>query len=284
VLRGHPLSPLLSFEHLLDAWPYYAIGLFAGLVLLRGTATRRLLGPWVIWLLFFLIESYTSGIQVMLNHMGPGSLIAASWFLAALTRVWSAADRRPAKGQSILVWTRCAIGVAIVGMAYAGLGLVQIPANPIPRDAYRYVDEIEKEFAGLPADRVLTDLGAWMHAKGDIVMKDRAPGIGVRGEDQSGDFSAFLSRLEHHYYQKILVRNLDQHDFWYDEGRWRKSSGIRAALHEYYQEAGKIRGVNGEVRFLLVSFEPLPWPTRRYGFQDITVLVPKPASARPGTQ
>ena len=31
---------------------------------------------------------------------------------------------------------------------------------------------------------------------------------------------------------------------------------------------------------MLVSYEPLPWSATRYGFEEISILVPKPASDR----
>ena len=94
VVMGSYHVPLLrSVQHGLVVWAYYGAGFLAALVLLRGAALRRLLGPWVIWLLFFGAETYTSGLSVTLNHIGPGSLIAGIWFLAAVTRLWPAHGR-----------------------------------------------------------------------------------------------------------------------------------------------------------------------------------------------
>ena len=90
-----------------------------------------------------------------------------------------------------------------------------------------------------------------------------------------GDFSGLLGRLEHHDYQKILVRNLDEPNFWYDGHRSPQPTGIRQAIRDNYREVGRIKSVQGERRFLLVSYEPLLWPGTRYGFEEITVLVPK---------
>ncbi len=91
VVMGSYRVPLLrSVQHGLVVWPYYAIGLAAGLVFLRGLAAKKLVGPWLIWFLFFGAETYTSGLNVTLNHMGPGCLIASIWFLAAVARLWSA--------------------------------------------------------------------------------------------------------------------------------------------------------------------------------------------------
>jgi len=279
VMGSYPVPLLRSVQHGLVVWVYYGAGLLAALVLLRGAAARRLLGPWVIWLLFFGAETYTSGLSVTLNHIGPGSLIAGIWFLAVVTRLWpahqqmSGMPRRP-----LLAWARSGLAVGLVGVAYAGLGVVWMPINSLPRDAYRYVEEIESEFAGLPADKVLLDLGGgWLPARKGVVTRDSAPSVGCRAEAPVGvgDFSGFLGRLQHHYYQKILVRNLDAPNFVYDGHRAPQPTGIRKAIRDNYREVGRIQSVRGERRFLLVSYEPLLWPATRYGFAEITVLVPK---------
>jgi hypothetical protein len=283
VNRSYHVPFLRSIQHGLVVWSFYAAGLAGALVLLRGAALRRLIGPWVIWLLFFGVETYTSGINVTLNHLGPGCLIAGIWFLAGVTRLWpihqriSGMPRHP-----LLAWARSGLAVGLVGMAYAGFGIVSMPVSSLPLDAYRYVEEIEREVAGVPADQVLIDLGGgWIPSRKGIVTKDSAPCVGSRGEGPAGlgDFSGLLGRLEHHDYQKILVRNLDARNFWYDGHRSVQPLGIRKAFHDYYQEVGRIKSVKGERRFLLVSYEPLEWPSTRYGFEEITVLVPKTAPA-----
>jgi hypothetical protein len=280
-MATHAVSPLRSFQHLLDAWMYYGAGLFGGLVLLRGTRIRRLAGLWVVWFAYMLSLTYTSGIEWMLNHMGPGCLLAGVWFLAAVTRLWSA-DRllSGVPRLSSRAWMRSGFAAGLVLLAYPGLGLVWMPVKPLPTDAYRYVEEIEREFAGMPAGKVLLDVGTWIPARNLIVNKDQAPSIASRGSSRAkGDFSGILRRLDQRYYEKILVRNLDGAAFWYDDRTWwRQSSGIRQALFANYQEVGRIKAVEGERRFLLFSFEPVPFTATRYGFKEITILAPKPVA------
>ncbi len=284
VMGSYRVPVVRSIQHGLVVWAYYGAGLLAPLVLVRGSAARRLIGPWVIWLLFFGAETYTSGLNVTLNHMGPGSLIAAVWFLAALSRIWPADHwLRGFPRTPFFAWARAGLVVALVGLACAGLGLVSMPANPLPRDAYRYIDEIEREFAGLPVEKVLLDLGgAWLPGRKWKVSRDSAPCIGCRGEAPVGvgDFSGLLGRLQHHDYQKILVRNLDAPNFWYDGQRCPRPTGVRQAIHDNYREVGRIKSVHGERRFMLVSYEPLVWSATRYGFEEITVLVPKEPRSR----
>jgi hypothetical protein len=282
VNRSYPVPFLRSIQHGLVVWVFYAVGFVGALVLLRGAAISRLIGPWVIWLLFFGVETYTSGINVTLNHLGPGCLIAGIWFLAAVTRLWPAHQRiKGMPRRPLLAWARTGLAVGLVGLVYAGLGIVSMPVSSLPLDAYRYVEEIEREVAGLPADKVLIDLGGgWIPSRKGIVTKDSAPCVGSRGEGPVGlgDFSGLLGRLERHDYQKILVRNLDARNFWYDGHRSAQPLGIRKAFRDNYREVGRIKSVKGERRFLLVSYEPLEWPGTRYGFEEVSILVPKTAA------
>ena len=88
VLGKHPRSIFRSIKHIVDVWVYLCIGLVGGLLLLRGQGFGKLLGAWLIWLVLFILEAYTSGIAWMLNHMGPASVIGGIWFIAAMTRFW----------------------------------------------------------------------------------------------------------------------------------------------------------------------------------------------------
>ena len=213
VVMGSYHVPLIrSIQHGLAVWVYYGAGFLAALVLLRGAALRRLLGPWVIWLLFFGAETYTSGLSVTLNHIGPGSLIAGIWFLAAVTRLWPAHGRSGhAVPRPLLAWRRGSRprpGRCGIRGPRRHLDADQFPAAGCLSLRRRNREGV----AGLPADRVLLDLGgAWLPGRKGVVTKDSSSSIGCRAEAPVGvgDFSGFLDRLDHHYYQKILVRNLD---------------------------------------------------------------------------
>lgn len=264
VLAKHSISPLRSFKHVLDVWPYFAIGLLGGLVLLRGKSFALLLGPWTAWLFLISVEAYTSGVGWMLNHIGPGCLIAGIWFLAALTKLWLSGLHEDGKFRP-QAWLAAGISAAIVVLLLNGLGIVRIPMRPLSKDAYRYIAEIEREFQSGPAEKILLDVGSWVYLKEGVVMKDRAPAIGERGYTGTGDFSGIIGRLRERHYSKILVRNLNEPDFWYDYWLWSKPSGIRRALLENYSEVGGIRAVKSVL-------EDKP---DRYGFGKISILVPK---------
>jgi hypothetical protein len=264
VLEQHGISPLRAFQHVLNAWGYFAIGALGGLALLRGDRTRTLLGPWLIWLGLLGSEAYTSGAAWMLNHMGPGSLVAGIWLFGALPHLWRDELQRLRESTLQERWIRPAMVVLGGLVLLGGLGVIRVPLAPFGRDAQRYVSEIEREFEGLPASRVLLDAGSWLYQQDGIVMKDRAPSIGERGHSATGDFSGILGRITRQEYAKIMVRKMHEPDFWYDHSSWGKSSGIRAALLANYREVRTIPGIPS-----LRSGRP-----DRYLFHDITVLVP----------
>ena len=266
VIGSHPTSILRSAQHLLDAWIYPTISLVAWRVL-QSRGGGRLAGLWVVWLLLFAVEAYTSGIAWMMNHLGPGSLIAGVWFLAAVTLLWGG-EGKP-EGTGWRDWAHAGAVVAVGVLILGGLGTVRVPQPPLGEDAYRYKNEIEREFAGLPTDRVLLDVGTWVYLRDGVIMKDRAVPIGDRGLGGVADFSGILARLGGKRYSKILVRRLHAADLWYDSRMWSRSSGIRDAMLRNYQEVGTISKA-----FLEDGLSPdRPGP---YTFDQITILTPRP--------
>ena len=264
VLWEHPRSVLRSFQHLLDAWLYFAIGIIAGYVLLRRKRFQNLFWAWFIWLALFMIEIQTSGVAWMMNHMGPASVIAGIWFIPAVMRLYPTRITAPIKDISPQTWLRTALLAAVLGLILNGLYVVRVPVKSLPDDVYRYIEEIEHQFSGQEKERVLLDAGTWVYTGEGIIMKDRAPSIGDRGLGDIGDFSGIIGRIEDRYYSKILVRNLNSPDFWYDHYLWKNPSGIREALLENYQETGRIEAVSSSVFGEEVQ----------YLFQDISILEP----------
>ena len=265
VLGAHGVSPLRSFRNLMIVWPYFVIGLIGGGALMRTREGQRLIGPWFIWLAIISIETYTSGIAWMTNHIGPGSLIAGVFFIAAVAGFWSKVSDFTLRSARAYQLSFAAICIASLCLMFGGLGLVRIPVPPFSeQDATRYIHQIENEFAGLPPEDVLQDVGSWVYLRDGVVMKDRAPSIGERGLSETGNFSGMIGRLNARIYKKILVRNFHSGDFWYDHEIWPRSSGIRQAMNENYREAGRIPAVSG--------MAPADLP---YGFNEISVLVPR---------
>jgi hypothetical protein len=265
VLGSHAVSPLRSLRHLFLVWPYFVIGLAGGAILFRLTDDKRLVGLWFIWLAVIAVETYTSGIAWMTNHIGPGSSIAGIWAISALAALWNRISGLSIRDAKALDWLIAGAALISVFLFFNGLGFIRVPVRPFEQnDAYRYVAAIEAEFHDVPRDRVLLDVGTWIYVQDGIVMKDRAPSIGERGVSETGDFAGIVGRLRQRYYTKILVRNFHSGDFWYDHELWKTSSGIRQALEENYREIKRIGPVGG------ITDEARP-----YTFNEISVLEPK---------
>lgn len=268
VLGNRQISALRGVQHILDAWPFLTIGVLGGLATVKGEKHRQILGMWMVWLLLFLGEAYTSGAAWTLSHMGPGSVIAGIWFMAALTRLWTDSRFIEDAGSVGMRRFNMALAAAMFCLVSSGLGVVRIPHNAISHDAYRYVNEIEDEFEGESPQDVLLDVGSWVYLGSGTVMKDRATAIGDRGYQGMGGFSDMVSRIREKRYEKILVRGYHLEGFWYDSHLWPKSSGIRRALQENYYEKSTIEAVSKTVLEKESS----------YLFGNISVLVPKPGS------
>jgi hypothetical protein len=242
-MSTHPISVLRSFQHALDSWAYLAAGLLGGVFLLRGKPAGSLFGVWLISVALFALECYTSGIEWLLNHLGPGSLMAGVWFLAALAALW---DRmlQSTRAPDPVDWAYAgAITIAVL-LAFSGMGLVRIPLEPLSPDAYRYVHDIEDQFKGQPADTILLDTGTWVYRQQRVIMKDRANPISSQASGNVDvDFSGFLSRLAAKRYAKILIRDFHKPDCWYDNAVWPRKRDLRQAILENYRETGSIPGV-----------------------------------------
>lgn len=262
VLGARGVSLLRAVQHTIDLWFYWVLGGVGGLLLLRGGTTRVLIGPLLVWLALFGAETYTSGTAWMLNHAGPGCLLAGSWFLAGLARLASVTELPRDRLQR---WTQALGTTALLLVLLGGLQLVRIPLPAIPPDGERYVSQIEAEFLDQPAGEVLLDVGSWIYARHGVVMKDRATSIGERGFSQTGDFTGVLDRIRRREYRRILVRNYHTGGFWYDDPGWSVPSGIRAELSSNYRE----------VRTIAPVLDPVSRKPLAYTFQTISVLEPR---------
>jgi hypothetical protein len=241
-MGNHPVSPLRVFQHVLDSWTYFAAAVAGGAILATRARDARLLGLSVVTLLLLSAEAYTSGIAWMLNHLGPGSLLAAVWLCGAVLASWprsAPADR----GSAWSDWIPAASALAVGAFAASGFGMVRIPLPAVGEDHGRYVAAIEREFEGMPADRVLLDVGSWVYVRAGVLMKDRGPAVGELGNNLVGDFSGLLARVNRREYSRILVRDYDTPEFVYEHGLWRKPSGIRDALRANYRVVRVIPGV-----------------------------------------
>lgn len=256
-LGKHQVSPLRSVQHALDGWLYWAVGLAGGIVMLRGERVRLLLGLWLVWGALFALETYTSGIAWMLNHMGPGSFLAVVWLAAALPSVWPAP--RAAEGPQWLGWMRTGVFTAVAIFALNGLSAIRVPVSSLHRDADRYASEIEREFEGLHPGKVLLDNGSWLYMGAGVVQRDRSSPAGEAGWTGTADFAPFFDRIRTRYYDRILMHDFEGGEFMYDYASWENPSGARDSLLKYYRVARVIPAVTGDDRIglrTITVFEP----------------------------
>jgi hypothetical protein len=138
--------------------------------------------------------------------------------------------------------------VSIVVLLFGALGFISDPRNPVPEDFYRYVADIEAEFNGYDADKILLDTGTWIYLENNLLMKDRSAPVSLHvGSNQPNINTAMLEetigRIETQQYEKILARQLDTGDTWYDFQD--RGSGVKSAILSNYHEISRIRAVEG---------------------------------------
>jgi len=119
------------------------------------------------------------------------------------------------------------------------------------------VHEIESEFDGLPADRVLLDSGDWIYLRQNVLMRDRQPILTSHRTPHYG----LIDRIRGQEYAKILVHSFADGGYAYDLGEDR---GIRREMMAHYQEVRRIRGVRGMDN----------WDYHGLMMSDISVLEP----------
>lgn len=239
------ISFLRDFKNLFDAGIYAVMGLVGGWVLVNRRDSRVPLVLWICWLLLFGTEIYTSGFAFQRNHIGPGIVIAACWFFVALVKFWAGFTREESRWRLGISET---VAISSVILVFGALGLVREPINPIPADFYRYIDSIEAEFNDLAPEKVLMDTGTWIYFSENVLMKDRSAPISVHVGSNQPDISFemlsdSISRIENKTYDKILARQLDTGETWYDYQD--RGSGVKEAILENYHIVRRIPAVQG---------------------------------------
>lgn len=275
--ESYNLSLSRGAEHLLRAWLALAIGVLGGWLVLREHNIQRLGPLWVSWLVLVASEALSSSAGWgALYHFGPGVVLGAVWLCCALARWWLTGECTPGDEYPRLTyWVRPLGGIVAVITLFVVLQVVPSADRREARywrvrhpsaDVHRYISDIEGEFRGLSADRVLLDVGSWVYLGSSVVAKDRAVPLG----DQApagiyGNFDVMIERIKRKAYAKILVRNLHSPFFLYDWSDWPRPSGVRKALSEHYTEVRTIPGARGESHL----------PPRISHTGPVSVLVPK---------
>jgi hypothetical protein len=244
MLGRKQVSPLRSVAHVLHAGAYVAGGLLAGLALIPRWP-RTAFALWSGCAALGIAVGYTSGVSWHPNHFGPIVLIAGCWILVALAAVWPA--RVP--GEPWWTWPlRSSVMIACVTLVLGSFGLVRAPRDPVPPDFFRYVADVEREFADLDASEVLLDTGSWIYLRDGIVMKDRSAPVSVHvGMNQRTidrrSLAGTIGRIEARTYRRILARQIDTDLSWYDFQD--RGSGVKDAILRNYREVRRIPAVRG---------------------------------------
>jgi hypothetical protein len=256
-MGGHIVSFLKLNERFADAAWNLLLGLCGGLVLLRGERLPRLLALWTGWLIMTLSGLYTSGVTYWPTHLGPASMVGGCFALVALATLWPSDD----KPGSIPAhqWLQVVAGFLAVVTIFAGMGFTRLNRLATSPDINRYVGEIEREFKGLPADRVLLDMGEWIYLRDNVLMKDRMAMLNTHRTPHYG----LLDRVRRKEYARILVHVMSNGKYSYELGGERN---IQNTLLTYYHEVRRIRGIQGMERWRnyemamseIIVFGPLP--------------------------
>jgi hypothetical protein len=197
------------------------------------------------------------------------------WTLSALSRLWPWTTAPSNDEFSRLSnWARPAGAAAFVLTLFVAMHVVPTAdpyearnwkLRPSP-DVYSYIAGIEREFEGLPPERVLLDVGNWIYLRHSILARDRAISLADQPcNDIYDNFDVMISRIRNKEYDKILVHDLGSPFFIYDYALWRRPSGVRKALLENYTE----------VRVIPLSSSPGTLAPLIMFTGPVSVLVPK---------
>lgn len=273
------ISILRMLDHSLRVWLEIAIGVVGGILILRYRRQNiRVLGPlWAAWVVLVLSEVFSSGAGwSTLYHFGPGVLIGTVWLMAALPLYWPrrAETANGTEFRRLVYGTRTLLAMAAVVTIMLVLRVVPTADRSEVRnwrrlsqssDVNRYVNEVEREFDGLSPDKVLLDIGNWIYLRHSVLQKDRAISLADQpAANMHENMDIFVARIRHQTYAKILVHDFDSPFLIYDYRDWPRSSGVRQALLEHYQEVRTIPAPDGN--------ELLP---RGALMGPVTVLVPR---------
>jgi hypothetical protein len=270
IMGAHVVSFVKINERFGDAAWNILLGLFGGLVLLRGERFSRLLALWVGWLMMILGGLYTSGLSYSPSHLGPASMVGGCFALVALAILWPSSDE--ADAPPARQWLQVVAGFLAVLCVFAGMGFTHSVRLPLDPDLKRYVSEIEREFHGLPADRVLLDMGEWIYLRENVLAKDRMAILNTHRTPHYG----LIDRIRSHAYDRILVHVLSDGEYSYELGLERN---IQKEMLTYYRPVRRIAGIKNMDR----------WRFYDMAMSEIVVLEPispaqrEPANSVPGS-
>ncbi len=243
-------------EDLGKAGWYFLLGLLGAVIVMRGEHFRFLLPIWSSWLMLWIFLHYSMAAAHRTAHIGPACVIGMGWFALALAYRWPEASGAESKEARLETWWRMVALSAAVAVLCATLGFVRLDRVDTA-GARQYVNQLEQEFAGLPRESVLLDIGSWVYLRDSVVMKDRSGPINVlSGTELASDSPGMVDRIRDKRYRKILVRLRGGTDLVYPRE-------IQESLRRHYRETGVIRP----------PVAPAGWPFQST-LREIVVLEP----------
>lgn len=263
VLQNHKLIPAESWNHFKTGFGSVLMILGGGGLLLLSPRDRRLWGLWLVALGMLLLTTYTSGIGYVMNHMGPATVLGAVFLLATLA-VFYGNDRRAA-------WT-AAVPAAVAVAMMVGTYSVRRPQNELAVEGHAYVEQIRQELEGIEPDKVMVDVGAFLHFEADRVWRNGAVSVGEISYAGTSDFAGLKAKIRAKEFDRILVRAFQHELSWYDHVTLEKPTHLQEVMLETYRVASTV-----------------PRPKTRIGrldthpFETISILVPKTDTASTST-
>lgn len=250
-----PGAPSISLtrvaDHLLRVWPELTVGLAGAWLMLRRRGQGAIVGPLLAaWALVVVAEAFASASGWgALYHFGPGVLMGATFAAAALPHIWYGEPHQEPEAAG-LVWLRAALLAGAVLTTYMVWDVVPTgdPAAARfarkagwPADVHRYIREVEREFEGLPAEKVLLAVGSWVYLKDGVLQRDRA--VSLADQPPAGNYANFEvtnARIRARVYDKLLLQDFHSDYFTYDWRNWPRPSGFREAVLAHYDEVRTI--------------------------------------------
>lgn len=252
---GHSISLSRGVDHFLRIWLEIFVGVIGIWLLTRKGDIRRFGALAVAWFVLIGSEAFSSGAGwSVLYHFGPGVVIGGIFMFSALPKFWEA----KLENDGYLIFKKYAhafVMIAAVISIFTAWKVMPtgdknearyIRSIQLSPDVYRYIADIEKEFEGLPTEKVLLGVGSWIYLRDDVLQKDRA--VSLADQPYSGNYKNFdvtVGRIRNKTYRKILVQDFDTPFFLYEWHDWAKPSGFKNALIENYIEVKRIEAPEG---------------------------------------
>lgn len=193
----HQPDGLAGLSHLAYTAGIYAMTCAGAVLWWSGPRERPLWGAWVLVLGGLVVYTLAGRDPAGIPNVGPAALVGAVWFMATVVTFYERSPRT--------LWTAPLLACVVLAALFL-TGSVPRPANPLSREAEAYARRVETEMEGLDPDRVLIDVGAFVHLKAGRVWRDGAASVAEATLGDPQPESSLTERIQNAYYDKILLR------------------------------------------------------------------------------